>query len=339
MGMTLSQLQSFAAVARLGSVKAAARDLGVSEPAVSAAVAALRREVGDQLYAPDGRGVVLTAGGRRLEAIAIEMLGLADQARRGIAAAEEGGGALRVVATNVVAEHGGESLIDAFAARFGQLQVTLEEEPGASFAELLERRRADVALGPRPSEAAAGAVEAVPCLRCRIVIVAAPGHPLAGRPELPATALAGERWLVGPSGVDRSTAEGRFLDRHLASVPAEAVQAYGSERAALGAAQAGEGIMLAVGHGVREQVRRRALVVLDVRGMPLVDVWHASALPAKRSIPAARALQRFAATPEGMQAFFGGRGWVPAARFRPPVHVTLWRSVGDGSNLGRGMER
>ena len=37
-------------VARLGSVKAAAQALEVSEPAVSGAVGALRRELGDKLY-------------------------------------------------------------------------------------------------------------------------------------------------------------------------------------------------------------------------------------------------------------------------------------------------
>ena len=44
--MTLAQLQSFVLVARHGSVKAAAAELEVTEPAVSVAVAALRRELG-----------------------------------------------------------------------------------------------------------------------------------------------------------------------------------------------------------------------------------------------------------------------------------------------------
>ena len=60
--MTLAQLQSFVLVARLGSVKAAAAELGVTEPAVSVAVAALRRELGDELFVRDGRGIALTAG-------------------------------------------------------------------------------------------------------------------------------------------------------------------------------------------------------------------------------------------------------------------------------------
>ena len=60
--MTLAQLQSFVLVARLGSVKAAAAELGVTEPAVSVAVAALRKELGDELFVRNGRGIALTAG-------------------------------------------------------------------------------------------------------------------------------------------------------------------------------------------------------------------------------------------------------------------------------------
>src|SRR5947199_8022774 len=79
--MTFAQLQSFAMVARLGSVHAAAQALGVSEPAVSAAVAALRRDLGDDLFVRSGSGIALTAGGGRLAARAAEILGLAHQVR------------------------------------------------------------------------------------------------------------------------------------------------------------------------------------------------------------------------------------------------------------------
>ena len=102
--MTLAQLQSFVLVARLGSVKAAAAQLEVTEPAVSVAVAALRRELGDELFVREGRGIALTPGGRRLAALASEILGLAEQARRSV---QDSPGATRrmlVVATSLVAE-------------------------------------------------------------------------------------------------------------------------------------------------------------------------------------------------------------------------------------------
>src|SRR3954468_19180806 len=75
--MTLTQLEAFVLVARLGSVKAAAKVLGVSEPAVSGALAALRQHLGDPLLQRTGTGMELTPGGKRLVAIASQMVNLA----------------------------------------------------------------------------------------------------------------------------------------------------------------------------------------------------------------------------------------------------------------------
>ena len=64
--MTLTQLNAFVLVARLGSVTAAANALGVSESAVSQALSALRLHLGDQLVTRGPVGMTLTPGGTRL---------------------------------------------------------------------------------------------------------------------------------------------------------------------------------------------------------------------------------------------------------------------------------
>ena len=66
--MTFTQLRTFAMVAELGSLRAAAAALGVSEPAVSMAVAALRSDLGDPLFVRTATGIALTPGGRALAA-------------------------------------------------------------------------------------------------------------------------------------------------------------------------------------------------------------------------------------------------------------------------------
>jgi LysR family transcriptional regulator, low CO2-responsive transcriptional regulator len=324
--MTLAQLQSFVLVARLGSVKAAAAELEVTEPAVSVAVAALRRELGDELFVREGRGIALTPGGRRLAALAGEILGLAEQARRSVHDSPGAPRRMQVVATRLVAEHVGP-LIDAFTARDDGLEIAVEAVPGAGFAELLEHRRADIALGPHPGPDGAGRIASAPFLRCRLVIVAAPGHPLAGARAIAPAALADERWLVGEPELDPTTTTGLFLARH-ALDPAQ-VATYSSETAAIAAAAAGEGIVLTLAHSVVDEVRRRALVRLDVRGTPAVELWHASTLGLGRALPAALALQRFATTSDATQAISTGRAGAVSTRVRPKVHVTLWRSVAD----------
>jgi len=331
--MTLAQLQSFVLVARLGSVKAAAAELEVTEPAVSVAVAALRRELGDELFVRDGRGIALTPGGRRLAALASEILGLAEQARRSV---HESAGApqrMQVVATGLVADHVGP-LLDAFTARDESLEIAVETVPGDAFGDLLEHRRADVALGPHPGPDRVARIASAPFLRCRLVIAAAPGHPLAGAREIAPAALAGERWLVGQPELDPTTGTGLFLARN--GIAPRAVATYSSQAAATAAAAAGEGIVLTLAHSVVEEVRRRALVRLDVRGTPFVELWHASTLGVGRALPAALALQRFATTSEATQALSSGRAGAVSTRARPKVHVTLWRSVADGIDAAAG---
>jgi DNA-binding transcriptional LysR family regulator len=329
--MTLAQLQSFVLVARHGSVKAAAAELEVSEPAVSVAVAALRKELGDELFVREGRGIALTPGGRRLAALASEILGLAEQARRSVHDSPGQTRTLQVVATSLVAEHVGP-LLEAFAARDAGLEIDVDTVPGGAFAELLEHRRADIALGPAPGPERAGTIASAPFLRCRLIIVAAPGHPLAGRRAIPPSALADERWIIGQPDLDPSTATGLFFARN-AIAPAE-VATYSNHTAALAAAAAGEGIVLTLVHSVVEQVRRHALTRLDVRGTPIVELWHGNTLGVGRALPAALALQRFATTPDATQAIATGRAGAISQRTRPKAHVTLWRGVGDEPDAG-----
>jgi DNA-binding transcriptional LysR family regulator len=321
--MTLAQLQSFVLVARLGSVKAAAAELEVTEPAVSVAVAALRKELGDELFVREGRGIALTPGGRRLAALASEILGLAEQARRSVQESESR--RLQVVATSAVAEHVGP-LIDAFTARDDGLEIAVETAPGASFPELLEHRRADLALGPHPGVEHSGTIASAPFLRCRLIVVAAPDHRLAGVSGVAPSALSDERWLVGEPELDPTTATGLFFAR--SGLAPASVATFSSHAGAIAAAAAGEGVALTLTRSVVDEVRRRSLVRLDVRGTPVLELWHASTLGLGRALPAALALQRFATTPDATQAIAAGRAGAVSARVRPKkVHVTLWQSV------------
>jgi DNA-binding transcriptional LysR family regulator len=257
--------------------------------------------------------VRLTPGGRRLAAAASEILGIAEQARRNVREARGEGATLRVAADAAVAEHAAGPLLDAFSARNPGLDVALLVEPAEAFPGLLVDRLADIALGGPCSEPG---VECAPFLRYRLVVVAGPEHALAGRRAVRPAELASDTWLTGPSGTEPSA--------ELASMPHEEVLAFPSDAAALDAAAAGRGLMLAVAHTVLTQLSRGTVVRVDVAGTPLDRLWHASALSGERRTPAAGALGRFVTTPEATQAMLSGSGGVPAERFRPPVYVTLW---------------
>ena len=116
--MTLTQLNAFVLVARLGSVTAAANALGVSESAVSQALSALRLHLGDQLVSRGPAGMTLTAGGSRLLATASQIVVLGAEAHAAVRAAQGAPEQLRVVATSTIAEFVVSPLMEAFTRRF-----------------------------------------------------------------------------------------------------------------------------------------------------------------------------------------------------------------------------
>src|SRR3984885_13476830 len=135
--MTLTQLNAFVLVARLGSVTAAANALGVSESAVSQALSALRLHLGDQLVTRGPVGMTLTAGGSRLLATAPQI------------APEQ----LRVVSSSTIAEFVISPLTEAFTKRFaGSVEVSAGVAATKEMNVLIANRLADVAIGadPRP---------------------------------------------------------------------------------------------------------------------------------------------------------------------------------------------
>ncbi|HEX3906657.1 MAG TPA: LysR family transcriptional regulator [Mycobacteriales bacterium] len=298
--MTLSQLRAFALVARLGSLKAAAAALGISEPAVSSALASLRTDLGDRLYVRAGSGIALTPGGRALAEHAQEIVGLADRARQEVAEASTPAGRVHVLVTASFEEHAAGPLLEAFRVQIPGAQVEVAVRPADTVAAALRERSCDIALGARPSAVEGGGMHVVPFLRYERVLVAAPTHPLAQlRGPAVASALMSHEWFTGPAGIEPSTEEGRWL-ASLQRLPD--LVALPSEREALAAVKAGEGVMLALGRVVAPDLRHRTLVQLAVSGTPVTGLWAASTSSQGRVLPLARALQRFVTTPEATAA-------------------------------------
>jgi DNA-binding transcriptional LysR family regulator len=308
-------------VARLGSVKAAAHALEVSEPAVSGAVGALRRELGDKLYVRTGGVIELTPGGRRLASAASEILDLAEETRRVMRAGETERATLRVAATPPFAEFAAGPLLSVFSHRHPDIDVELHVARREDHAGLLADRGADITLGPPVTEREdVPAMVSEPFLRYGLIVVAAPGHTLAASKGLAPAALVSTPWLLGPYENDRSTDTGAFLSRQ--SIAPRRTRAYPNFAAALAQVASGRGVTLAIAHTVRDELERGALVELDVRGTPISGLWYVSTLRPELRTSSAEALKRFITTPEATRAMLARGGGVPAERF---VHMgTRW---------------
>jgi DNA-binding transcriptional LysR family regulator len=304
-------LKVFVLVSRLGSVRAAAEALGVSEPAVSQALAALRVHLDDPLISRGGSGMELTVAGRRVVSIASQMVNLAVDAEAAVRQSKGAAELLRVVTTSTLSQSIVPSLLQAFTARAGGIEVSLGVATVDEMEALILERLADVAIGPTLDGLDSDAV-----MRYRLTVVCRPGHHLNGG------GLAGQRWMVDPTGADPRSDVGSLLRK--CGVAEAQVRVFANDKAAWSAAADGHGVAPAIDHMAAVMVDSGVLARVDAPNLPVDHLLYVSSLEASRRSAAADKLRRFARTPDAMQSMYRPDSGVPAAKFRPPVYVTLW---------------
>jgi len=320
--MTPAQLRAYSAVVRLGSVHAAAEELGVSDAAISMHVAALRKELDDPLFTRTGAGLAFTPGGLRLASRAVEILGLQQQTAIEVTEAALGRRLLRIAASSAFAEHAAPGLIDLFSSRADDLSVELSVHPTSRFKDLICSRAVDIAIGPANESAIGsdGSIFVRPFLKYQIIAVATPDSPLA-RSVPTLMLLRDQEWMLGPSAgsVDGEIAA---ILRNLA-IPESRQRIFQSDAAALEEVQRVGGVTLTIGFAVSKDLAAGRLTHVTGPGLDVSGEWCAATLPPSARQPAVSELVRFITTPRCTQAMIRGTG-VGVTRFRPKVHVTLW---------------
>jgi LysR family transcriptional regulator, low CO2-responsive transcriptional regulator len=239
MAITLTQLRSFLAVLRTGSVTAAAEELVVTQPSVSAAVSALSRELGVELTQRVGRSIQPSAAGEAFAPFAADVIGLLDQGGRAAReAADITSSELRLAAVTTAGEHIVPPLIEAFSTLHPQITLNLDVGNRARVFERVRLHRSDVAIGGRPpSEGVVGER----FLDNPLVVITKPGDPLARRRSVPIEELAERPWLLREEGSGTRTMTEEILAANGLDPP---VLTLGSNGAIKQGARAGLGVSI-----------------------------------------------------------------------------------------------
>ena len=197
--MTLEQLRIFVAVAQRQHVTEAAKALGLTQSAASAAIAALEERYDTKLFDRIGRGIVLTEEGRRFLEEARGVLARAEAAEQVLS--EMTGlkqGVLRVQASQTV---GGywlpRHLIDFRAAYPGvRLEFTIAntEQVVAAVGD------GTVDLGFVEGKVGDSRLTSREIARDRLMLVVGARHPWAKRRRISANDLAATPWIVRERG-------------------------------------------------------------------------------------------------------------------------------------------
>jgi len=199
--MDPKRLLIFRAVARAGSISAAARELGWTQPAVSQHLRALERSAGCGLLLRGAGGVELTEPGRvllaRADAVAAQ-LHMAEEELADLTALRRG--RVRLAAYPSAAATLVPRTVAGLRRRHPEIDVELAEaEPPEALA-LIASGDADLALvfaydDEAPAEGAGLVWRALG--EEPVSLVVAPDHPVAERRRLTLADLAHEPWIVG----------------------------------------------------------------------------------------------------------------------------------------------
>ncbi|CAN5293854.1 LysR family transcriptional regulator [soil metagenome] len=255
---TWGRLNTFLAVYDARSVGAAATNLHVTPPAVSAAVTALERGLGVPLFTKAGRGITPTDAGHTFAGYVRTMIGLLSEAAAAVCDAETG--RLRLGAVATAGEYVLPGLTASFLTAHPRIELSLEVLPRDDLFARAQHHELDVVIAGRPP-AGSGLLT-----RAR-----RPNRLLAVRaPDTPSDPRAA-RWLLrGHGSGTRETALGllQALDARPATLT------LGTSGAVVAAARHGLGTTLVHEDAVRDDLTRGLLVPTPVPGTPLDRPWH-----------------------------------------------------------------
>lgn len=201
--MELRHLIYFREVARREHVSDAARDLNVSQPAITKQLKDLQRELGVKLFEPSGRRIKLTAAGQALLRHAEIILAQVDLARHELDAfSAEIGGRVSIGAPPTVGERLLPGVLHDYHRRYPRVQLKVTEGSTAVLTRLLESGELDLAVISLPVVQAGLTVERL--FTEELVVVVAKGHTLAGRAGVSIGELREESFLLySPGGYVR----------------------------------------------------------------------------------------------------------------------------------------
>lgn len=289
---TFRQLATFHAVARLGSVSAAADEMHLTQPAVSLQIASLEESAMTPLLQRTGRGIRLTEAGELLDSYALRILELWREAGEEMATLQGVfSGTLRVGAITT-AEYLLPPMLVTFANEHPQVKLKLQVGNRDEIVRMLSAQEIDLAIMGRPP--AELKTVSTPFAKHPMAFLVSPKHALMkAAQERPVTMeeLSQQRILVRERGSGtRSTIERLFKD---AGLPLRIGSELSSNEAIKHMCAAGFGVAFLSMHTCVLEMEAGVLALLPMERNPIERDWYVMHLAARQLPQVALAFERF----------------------------------------------
>jgi len=200
--MELRDIEYFTVVAKHGHLGRAAEALGLSQPALSKSLRRLEQELGAKLVKRTPKGVELSAEGLvllgRARDLRLTVKGIADEIR------DVGCGRVGHARIGAGPTSSAEMLVEALLPLVGnapRLSYNIVVSDNDLMLPALRRGELDLIVGYAPRALPQEGLVEEHLLDEEFMVVASASHPLAGRPTVKLSDLAGERWTLSESSL------------------------------------------------------------------------------------------------------------------------------------------
>ena len=175
MDQNLSQYRMFYAVAKAGNISRAAKELYISQPAISKSISKLEDSLNTVLFTRNSRGVQLTDEGQVLfehTRDAFEELAKGEQELKRIR--EFNMGHIRIGVSNTLCRFIMVKYLKGFIEQYPHIKITIESQPTTQTLSMLEQQRIDIGLVVE--QKSAKSMNFIPVMDIEDIFVATPSY-------------------------------------------------------------------------------------------------------------------------------------------------------------------
>lgn len=175
MDQNLSQYRIFYAVAKAGNISRAAKELYISQPAISKSISKLEDSLNTVLFTRNSRGVQLTDEGQVLfehTRDAFEELAKGEQELKRIR--EFNMGHIRIGVSNTLCRFIMVKYLKGFIEQYPHIKITIESQPTSQTLSMLEQQRIDIGLVVE--QKSAKNMDFIPVMDIEDIFVATPSY-------------------------------------------------------------------------------------------------------------------------------------------------------------------
>ncbi len=175
MDQNLSQYRIFYAVAKAGNISKAAKELYISQPAISKSISKLEDSLNTTLFTRNSRGVQLTEEGQVLfehTQAAFDELNIGEQELKRIR--EFNLGHIRIGVSNTLCRFIMVTYLKGFIEKYPHIKITIESQSTTHTLSMLDQQRIDIGLVAEPK--AQKNLVFLPVMEIEDIFVATPSY-------------------------------------------------------------------------------------------------------------------------------------------------------------------